>query len=172
MLAWHFTTRAGLAPAMAGDLSESPQGKHFSPPHPADEGTRMSQARGAVGMCLTCDESLICIAALGKGSPRGRVACPRSQGERVWARTTSGPPGSRQYSLAASGPHGAGGRRSSRTGIRGVGARCHGMKILSKKVVAGVLETKAVKVQKRWRGREKVTSRQPRRAGPHQAPLT
>ena len=46
------------------------------------------------------------------------------------------------------------------------------MKILSKKVVAGVLETKAVKVQKRWRGREKVTSRQPRRAGPHQAPLT
>jgi len=48
------------------------------------------------------------------------------------------------------------------------------MKILSEKVVAGVLEAekKAVKVQKRWRGREKVTSRQPHRAGPHQAPLT
>ena len=41
----------------------------------------MSQARGAVGMCLTCDESLICIAALGKGSPRGRVACPRNRGK-------------------------------------------------------------------------------------------
>ena len=56
----------------------------------------MSQARGTVGMCLTCDDSLICIAALGKGSLRGRVACPRSQGERVRARTTSGPPGSRR----------------------------------------------------------------------------
>lgn len=55
----------------------------------------MSQARGAVGMCLTRDKSLICITALGEGSPRGRVACPRSQGERVQARTTSGPPGSR-----------------------------------------------------------------------------
>ena len=40
------------------------------------------------------------------------------------------------------------------------------MKILSEKVVAGVLEAekKAVKVKKRWRGREKVTSRQLRRA--------
>lgn len=55
-----------------------------------------------------------------------------------------------------------------------MGAGCHGMKILSEKVVAGVLEAekKAVKVKKRWRGREKVTSRQLRRAGPHQAPLT
>ena len=31
----------------------------------------MSRARGAMGMCLTHDESLICITALGKGSPRG-----------------------------------------------------------------------------------------------------
>ena len=37
----------------------------------------MSRARGAMGMCLTHDESLICITALGKGSLRGCVACPR-----------------------------------------------------------------------------------------------
>lgn len=42
----------------------------------------MSRARGAVGMCLTHDESLICITALGEGSPRGRVACSWSQGEK------------------------------------------------------------------------------------------
>lgn len=42
----------------------------------------MSRARGAMGMCLTHDESLICITALGKGSLRGCVACPRSQWEK------------------------------------------------------------------------------------------
>ena len=31
----------------------------------------MSRTRGAMGMCLTHDENLICITALGKGSPRG-----------------------------------------------------------------------------------------------------